>query len=558
MDNRNNNLGKVVYVSRKVEYAVLIAIVLFCGIHTTKTAMDFTITSRNLAWGIGTLLLFLMITARAMEGKVDLSILKRLIFPVYAGLFLASLFSVTQAINKGEAWYYTFRIVPEIAFLFCATVIISESDVNGIIKSIVLLALGLGGYGIYQYFTIDNPAVRTGTMANMNLCSTAHLLMIPFSIYAWRYSKIWKILGTVAVVVAIFIILFSLRTRSTWVALFVMSFVATCRKKKLLLIMMIFFVLAATGIYLIRGNNVFYSESILERFDLWLGSMRMLKDNLLGIGAGNWRINIVQYARYMTLSEAMKTVAFCKVYFQRAHNDWVQMVSELGVQGFILYLSLFILSIYYAIKAKSVLIYSCLTAYMVDACFSFPRERTFYVVFSLILMAIATKLSHNRKPVYKLKFSYLGSVLILAGVSFAVVIFGIRYKTECKVFKMIHARQKQQWHILLSESENISRFSTLDSFCTPLLVYRGIGNYAQRDFSRAVTDFQRAYDVNPNHVQVLTQLAQLWNIHARPDMSKKYYEEALNLFPGNQQATDGLRKTNERIVAIERKKNNEN
>ncbi len=545
---------KMDFLSRKIEYAILVAILLFCGIHTTKTAMDFTVTSRNLAWGIGTLLLFLMITARAMEGKVDLSILKRAVFPVYAGLFLVSLFSVTQAINKGEAWYYTFRILPEIAFLFCATVIVMENDINVIVKWIVILALCLGGYGIYQYFTIENTAVRTGTMANMNLCSTAHLLMIPFSIYAWRYSKIWKILGVVAVAVALFIILFSLRTRSTWVALFAMTLVATCRNWKLLLIMLLLFLLTGIGIYLIRGNNVFYAESILERFDLWLGSMSMLKDHPLGVGAGNWRINIVPYAKYMNLSEAMKTVAFCKVYFQRAHNDWVQMISELGPAGFILYLSLFVLSLYYAIKARSVLVYSCLTAFMVDACFSFSRERTFYIVYILIVMAIAIKLSHDHKPIYKVKFEYLGSVIILAGVSFAVVIFGIRYETECKVFKMIHARQKQQWHIVLSESENISRFSTLDSFCTPLLVYRGMGNYAKRDFSRAITDFQRAYAVNPNQIHVLNQLAQLWNIHQRPDMSKKYYEEALNLFPGNQQATNGLRKTNEIIVAMKGKR----
>ena len=144
-------------------------------------------------------------------------------------------------------------------------------------------------------------------------------------------------------------------------------------------------------------------------------------------------------------------------------------------------------------------------------------------------------------------------MFILAGVLFAVVIFGIRYKTECKVFRMINARQKQQWHIVLSESEDISMFSTLDSFCTPLLVYRGMGNFAKKDFDRAITDFQRAYAVNPNHIHVLNQLAQLWNIHQRPDKSKEYYEKALSLFPANKQATDGLRMTNKIIVAMKGK-----
>ena len=524
---------------KKIELFILIAILIFCGIHVSKTTMDFTLTTRNLVWCFGITVLFLMIMSRS--GDVDFSILKRMIFPILCGLLIVSIFSITKAANKGEGWYEVARLFTQVVTLFVAAIIISENNKNVLFKFILLLSLGLGGYGIYQFFEItNNPAARTGTMANMNLCSSAHVLMIPFSIYAiFRYSKIWKILGFVSVAIALFIVFYSLRTRSAWVALFIAGTVATLHRKKLAIVMLISFVVLGIGIYLIKGPAVLNADSMKQRADMWGQSLNMFKDHPLGVGAGNWRVAIPYYSRNM--SEKTRAVAFKTVYFQRPHNGWIWKLTELGIFGIILYISFFAMGLYYAIRARSVLMYSVIAAYVVVAVFSFPGERAFHTLFLLLIMASSLALYHKKQPVkVNARLVYVCSVLVMIGLSFALVNFGIRYRTEQSVFKALHARKAQDWNAILKHIGNISQFSTLDSFATPLAYYQGIGYFQKKDYGCALAKFEEALKESPNHIFVQMQLATCLAIHQRVGEAQKIYERITEMYPGYLPAQQNL------------------
>lgn len=530
-------------MSRKIEYSILILILIICAVYTSKVTMDYTITTRNLVWIIGTFILFLMVTVRAISEpkEVDLSILSRMIFPIICGFFVATLFSLIQAVNKGEGLYVALRTFGMIAFLVVATVIIRENNPNIIIKCIILLALGLVLYGMYQYFTITvNPAKRIGTMANMNLCSSGHLLLLPFSIYAvFKYSKIWKVIGICSVLLALFIIFFSLRTRSTWVAFFFMVIVATIHKRKLLALTLVSFVVLGIVLYTVKGERIFNTASMKQRNDLWSQSLNMLKDNPMGVGAGNWRIVIPFYARNM--SKTTRDVAFRTIYFQRPHNDWMWVLTEMGFIGFILYAALFGLGLYYAIKSRNVLIYSGLVAYMVFAVFSFPKERSFHSIMMLLFMAFAISKYHTPKPIkLNRKVLYLGSVFILAGLSFAIVDFNYRYVTERNVLKLTKARLSKDWDTVLLKTENISNFSTLDSACTPLVYYKGVSNFIQKDFKRALRDSQKAVEQSPYHLGNLMLLSNCFIVHQRFREAQECYMSILELYPGHEGAQANL------------------
>jgi tetratricopeptide (TPR) repeat protein len=265
----------------------------------------------------------------------------------------------------------------------------------------------------------------------------------------------------------------------------------------------------------------------------------MFIDNPLGVGAGNWRVNIPFYSRYM--SDTTRAVAFKTIYFQRPHNDWVWVLAELGIIGFVLYVSLFGMSLYYAIKTKKVLLYSCLIASMVVACFSFPKERTFHTLYQLLIMALCVAAYHKSTPItVKPKAVYIGSVLVLAGLSFTLIVFGIRYRTEQNVFKALHAKKAQNWESVLDYTHNISRFSTLDSYGTPLVYYQGIAYFLKKDFGRALKNFQKAIKENPNHIYVMMNLAACLNIHKRTDEARAYYEKITELYPGYKVAENNL------------------
>ena len=535
---------------KKVELYILILILVICGIYVSKVTMDYTLTTRNLVWVIGTFVLFLLVALRAISdpSQVDLSILSRMIFPVICGFFVVALFSLTQAANLSEGIYEVLSIFTGIVFLFVATVIIMENNQNILIKFIILLALGLGTYGLYQYFTMtESPALRFGTMANMNLCSSSHLLLMPFSIYAvFKYSKFWKVIGGIAVLVALFIILFSLRTRSTWVALFFAAMVATLHKRKLVAITLVSFVLLGVVLYTVKGEKIFGTASMKQRGDLWSQSLNMVKDNPLGVGAGNWRVAIPFYSR--NFSKTTRDIAFITIYFQRPHNGWLGVLTEIGVFGFLLYATFFGLGLYYAIKARSVLVYSSLVAYMIIAVFSFPKERVFHSMIVLIFIAISISLYHKPKPI-KLNRGviYLASVFVLAGLSFAIVNFSARYLTERNVFRVFHAKAADDWESVSILTEDISKFSTLDSFSTPLVFYQGVSNLVHKDFNRALRNFQAAKKQNPNHIHNLMSLASCLVVTKRLPEAREYYEKILELYPGYERAERNLEVVNKVI-----------
>ena len=109
---------------KKVDIFILIAILILCSVLTSKKAMDFTVTIRNMVWGVGIIILFIMVTARALEGQVDLSILRRMIFPIFGCFLIVSIFSISKAANKGEAYYEVLKLAVQIITLFLFVIII--------------------------------------------------------------------------------------------------------------------------------------------------------------------------------------------------------------------------------------------------------------------------------------------------------------------------------------------------------------------------------------------------------------------------------------------------
>jgi len=523
---------------KKLGLYILLASFVFCGVYVGKTTMDYTITTRNLVWIACTIILFVSISMRAINGEaIDLSIGGRLIFVLFLGLAFISILSLTRAANIGEGIYESCRWFVMAVCLFVTAVTLNENNINKAIKVIILLALGLGIFGIYQYFKMPaNPATRIGTMANMNLCSSSHLLMIPFSVYAiMRYSKIWKILGLITVVTALFIILFSLRTRSTWVAMSIGLLAATFHRKKMLIASLAIIIVMGISIYAVKGERIFSTSSMKQRKDLWSQSLVMAKDHPLGVGSANWRVVIPFYSRYF--SDTTREVAFKTIYFQRPHNDWVWVITELGVFGIALYVGVFLMGLYYAIKSRNPFLYAGIVAYIVIAMFSFPKERTFHTFIILIYLALSIKLYHKPIPLnLSRRTMYLTSLAVLSVLTFSAYVFCERYYTEKGIYRAIHAKMKKDWKNVYKETEYVSKYSTLDSYGTPIEYYKGISNYQRGRYDDALDNFKQAIKENPNHIYVLMNLGACYVIHQQFQEAKKCYEKVIHLYPDYEHA----------------------
>ena len=107
---------------------VLIICVAVCTYVTSTTVMDYTLTTRNIYWLTTVTLLFAVFIFRLSlwPASVDLSIVKRLIFPAYLGFLGITALSLIQAINYGESVYEILRTF----LMFVCLVLFSITLIN--------------------------------------------------------------------------------------------------------------------------------------------------------------------------------------------------------------------------------------------------------------------------------------------------------------------------------------------------------------------------------------------------------------------------------------------
>ena len=80
-----------------------------------------------------------------------------------------------------------------------------------------------------------------------------------------------------------------------------------------------------------RGSS---TGTLYERSVLWSKSMELFREvPLSGVGAGNWKYNF-PLTGMDGLTKAETNLAF----FVRPHNDFISMLTELGLPGFLLFI----------------------------------------------------------------------------------------------------------------------------------------------------------------------------------------------------------------------------
>lgn len=135
---------------------------------------------------------------------------------------------------------------------------------------------------------------------------------------------------------------------------------------------------------LTEGTN---DKSIDERVRFWRHSIDMIKENpITGIGIGNWKFKSIMYDS--------KNIAGYRIPYH-AHNDFLQIGSEIGLFGLCLYLlflfKTFFNSIYIGVKNKNLLMFTLaliITVYIFDSLINFPIARpisTIYLLFTISL-----------------------------------------------------------------------------------------------------------------------------------------------------------------------------
>jgi hypothetical protein len=238
-----------------------------------------------------------------------------------------------------------------------------------------------------------------------------------------------------------------------------------------------------------------------------------------------------------------------------AHNDFLWVLSEIGAIGLVFYLLTFAIPIVYALRTVfarpdsddtllSLAMLYGIVGYMVDAFFSFPRERVFHTVFLLLMVAVVTGVYHRQFPSTAktsrlpfVGFFLLAEVLLV----FAAVVGYSRLVAEVHTKRALVARSARDWPTVLSEIDQArSVFATVDPMSTPLSWYRGEANFMSGHIARAREDYTEALQANPHHVLALNNLATCYELEGRRQEAIRYYEQALAIHPRFSEALANL------------------
>ncbi len=558
-------------------------------ISLSKT-IDPYLTIRFFLWSILTLVLLISFVYRMISSPTERKTryVGSVVFVVYTGYLFFSLLSIINAVNPGESAYEIVKIFTSLTFLFlCLQVLAANPDYKFMLtKCLVISAFLLCCIGFYQYFTIaygkpglDILVSIQGTMGHKNLLSSALFLTLPFCFYSLLSSHyLWRILSGITAAMSLLMI-FLLQTRAVWLALIVSSTLALLivlllhkqfvinkkiMLKTALLSLVILSACITAGIVLasksdaldhlkerIQPSTLLSRGTGNERIQLWKKTVNGAFENLaLGHGAGNWRISLPSYGL-----DGLTARSFKYVHFQRPHNDFIWVLFESGIFGFLCYVSIFIVSLFFCIKnillhkqLQSKRLALCmlmsLTGYITIACFSFPKERIFHSMVLSILLAIILNLhsevtqKRNTAPKTNTLLISIPCIIVLI---FSAAVGYIRLKSEWLTKQSFMARNHQQHsQVIALIDKAYSPFSSLDPTSAPLQWYKAEAQYLMGNFSQALISYQLAREAHPYHIHVLNNLATCYEELQDHENAIYYYNKALEIHPQFQEALINL------------------
>ena len=468
-------------------------IFLFFGIVLCATihdylALDLTTPVRCVIWSCVTLILFLSVK--------EFSFPKKFIYPAFAGYLLFTSFSMLWATNVSESLYWSLRVF--MLFVYFCLVVSIFKDIPK--KTMALIGMCLGVYGVFGTVEwMTDPAGGTtamevtGLMSNRNLWCAAQLLFLPYCIFVYKQWKCVSITGTLAIVFNLSVLF----AKSSFLGLLVSVGVVSlfCRKLRWVVLAG---VIPVVVVCLFRMENIRETDSFRQRLEIWPQTIKMTLDSPWGVGAGNWRIDIQRYANDIDIDEA-----FTRIFYQRPHNDFLWVLSEIGILGFLCYGSLFALSFYYSVKSKNYIVIMGLTAYIVLASFTFPRERAFHSM--MLVLYFAFSVIHYERA--KVKLPTLITVLVSFILLFCVVNFSCRLKQD---HNMRIIRATNDINVIIDVTDKYIPFCPLDLTSMPVMWYRGFAFAGLGNFREAKKHFINAQKTNPYHMSVLGSVAECY------------------------------------------------
>jgi tetratricopeptide (TPR) repeat protein len=182
-----------------------------------------------------------------------------------------------------------------------------------------------------------------------------------------------------------------------------------------------------------------------------------------------------------------------------------------------------------------------LLGYVVIASVDFPLERFEHqILFFLTLSVTLAKYVHPTRVFpssHSVIFTRVVLVFLFIISSISLVVGYYRYNGEYFVKRVYSAHRLNNWRSIIKDVElSENAFFKVDPMSIPLSWYKGVALFSLGKLEDAKVSFERAYNISPNNIHVLNNLAGLLEKTGDHQGAISYYQRALNISPSFDEA----------------------
>ena len=387
---------------------------------------------------LNTLVLIYLIYDIGLKDFYNLLFKRNFVIVSFYSFLIWGLLSFFYAINLSEVIIESSRIFIYIQAFSNLLIIIQRNRFDlkyiPIIFSIILMIESLWVFVEYinlyvssQNIILNRSIQLRAFTGNINITAFAMLIKIPFLCFYLNQSKYFNLLIKIIILAFVFFTIFLIGSRGANLTLLLISILISIAGFKLIhngkRVSLIIIVALFTSVlinnfvfqqnkslnYVERTSNILDTSS-QKRIRFYKHAVESIFENpLQGIGLGNWKIQSIQ-------SDNSEITEYEVPY--HVHNDFLEIFTELGIIGFILFFGiyLYLIILYYkSFKGKlltekdkifSVFFFAMIIIYLSDSFLNFPFTRPVMQIPNLFAIAALVYISRNNQLTLfpKLKF----------------------------------------------------------------------------------------------------------------------------------------------------------
>lgn len=280
-------------------------------------------------------------------------------------------------------------------------------------------------------------------------------------------------------------------------------------------------------------------DSITARIRYYTDVLNQFQSSpIFGVGLGNWKLKSIDFDKYDINGYVVP---------YHAHSDFIQLGAELGVFGFLSYLGIFFVTLFFAYKIITntnrslqerlfvFLLMVALGIYSVDASLNFPIARPQVLVVWTLILALIGFYYYEQEEVktpklYTLSFLWISLLVLIP----SLYVSNSVYKSLKGQMFLLQDFNTNKYSVPLNEIEDIvPDIPNITVTTIPLKSVKARYYLNAKKYDRALELVEEGTSANPYLFYSELLKSQIYSAKGQIDSAKQYAQKAFFGLPNN-------------------------